>query len=377
MKPRNFLSVILLVALFFGLLPAGRCADAVDQAAPQYRIEAERWAEAEAIFHSDSRWLGGDGASSVDLGEGRVLWMFGDSFVDPARTGARKTSAFVRNTIAVQTGYDPASASMAFVWKTKTGQPAAFFDKSGTTWYWPASGIMLGKRLLVFLMEVRPAGNVLGFDASGWKAVWIDNPQEPPERWRLTWLVSPQQQGLVVGSGDPILENGFLQVFAADGDNRDVYLVRWPEAAARSGTLTAPQWWAGEKEGWVTVREKTAHPEPVFKNGQMEFTVEYASGLGRYLRVQTGDFLNPCLAFSTAPSLTGPWAAVACFFSPPEQGSPELLIYAGKSHPMLAGADMVFSYVVNTTSFDRIFSDMAIYFPILLKGRIIANHTSE
>ena len=44
---------------------------------------------------------------------------------------------------------------------------------------------------------------------------------------------------------------------------------------------------------------------------------------------------------------------------------------------MLAGADMVFSYVVNTTSFDRIFSDMAIYFPVLLKGRIIANHTSE
>jgi hypothetical protein len=109
----------------------------------------------------------------------------------------------------------------------------------------------------------------------------------------------------------------------------------------------------------------------------MEFTVEYASGLGRYLRVQTGDFLNPCLAFATALALTGPWSASACFFSPPEQGSPELLIYAGKSHPMLAGADMVFSYVVNTTSFDRIFSDMTIYFPILLKGRILTDQTKQ
>ncbi|MFZ5562725.1 MAG: hypothetical protein ACOZBW_01630, partial [Thermodesulfobacteriota bacterium] len=159
--------------------------------------------------------------------------------------------------------------------------------------------------------------------------------------------------------------------FAADGNNRDVYLVRWPEAAARSGTLTAPQWWAGEQSGWVGAREKAARPEPVFKNGQMEFTVEYHSGLARYLRVQTGDFLNPCLAFSTAPLPAGPWSAAACFFSPPEQGNPELLIYAGKSHPMLKGAEMVFTYVVNTTSFDRLFSDTAIYFPIVLKGRIM------
>ncbi|MFZ5564379.1 MAG: DUF4185 domain-containing protein, partial [Thermodesulfobacteriota bacterium] len=330
MKIRRLLSVIFLSAVLFCPLSAEICADTMDQAAPSFRIEAQRWPEAEAIFHSDARWLGGDGASSVDLGNGRVLWMFGDSFVDTGRTGKREKSAFVRNTIAVQTGYDPASASMIFVWKTKTGQPAAFFDKSGATWYWPASGIALGKRLLVFLMEVRPADNALGFDASGWKAAWIENPQDAPERWRLTWLISPQHQGLVVGSGDPVLEGGFLQVFAADGNNRDVYLVRWPEAAARSGTLTAPQWWAGEQSGWVDAREKAARPKPVFKNGQMEFTVEYHSGLGRYLRVQTGDFLNPCLAFSTAPLPAGPWSAAACFFSPPEQGNPELLIYAGK-----------------------------------------------
>ena len=43
---------------------------------------------------------------------------------------------------------------------------------------------------------------------------------------------------------------------------------------------------------------------------------------------------------------------------------------------MLRGADMVFSYVVNTISADRLFSDMSIYFPILLKGRMVEEGTS-
>lgn len=369
-RGRALLAGILFVLAFVAGVPAGRCADAVDQGATSWRIEAERWPAAEAIFHSDSRWLGGDGASSVDLGENRVLWLFGDSFIDLSGSGARAASVLARNSIAVQTGYDPAAAAMQFAWKMKDGQPAAFFDKRGDTWYWPASGILLGKRLLIFLMEIAPADNALGFASRGWKAAWIDNPLETPDRWRLTWLISPQRQNLVVGAGPPILEDGFLRAFAADGDDRAVYLVRWPEAAARAGILTAPQWWAGDAVGWISVTENKARPAPVFTEGQTEFTVEYHPRLQRYLRVQTGSFLNPCLAMSTASATTGPWSESVCFFTPPEQGNPELLIYAGKSHPMLAGADMVFSYVVNTTSLDRLFSDMTIYFPVLLKGRI-------
>src|SRR5215467_7748298 len=42
---------------------------------------AAPWPEADCIFRSDPRWLGADAAFSVDLGQGRVLWLFGDSFV--------------------------------------------------------------------------------------------------------------------------------------------------------------------------------------------------------------------------------------------------------------------------------------------------------
>ena len=370
---RTLLLDIVLTLAVLHLWSAGLCAEAVIQGSSPYRIEAARWEAAEKIFRSDPRWLGGDGASSVDLGHGRVLWLFGDSFIDLSGSGSRRTSDLVRNSIAVQTGYDPTSASMQFAWKMKDGKPAAFFPLKGENWFWPASGVMVGKRLLIYLMEIKTAKNELGFEARGWKAVLINNPQEEPSRWRLTYLKSPQRQGIIVGSGNALLENGFLKVFAADGKDRAVYLVRWPERSARAGTLTSPQWWAGDKAGWVGSPADRKKLQPVIAEGQTEFTVEYRPQLQRYLQVQTLSIMNPCVAISTAAAATGPWSGQTCFFSPPEQGMPDLLIYAGKSHPMLRGADMVFTYVVNTTKEDRLLTDMTIYFPTMLKGRITAD----
>ena len=105
----------------------------------------------------------------------------------------------------------------------------------------------------------------------------------------------------------------------------------------------------------------------------MEFTVEYVPELKRYLQVQTLSIMNPCLAISTAAAVNGPWSVQECFFTPPEKDMPDFLIYAGKSHPMLSGADMAFTYVVNTLTEDRLLKDMSIYFPIMLKGRIAAD----
>ena len=362
--------VLALIVLF--AWPVCPAAQDGNQAAAQWHIEATRWEEAEKIFHCDPRWLGGDGATAVDLGAGRVLWLFGDSFIDLSASGTRSLSTLARNSIAIQTGYDPSTAGMKFYWKTKDGKPSAFFEAKGDAWYWPASGIMLGRHLIVFLMEIQATGkNALGFETRGWKAVWIDNPRDEPDRWRLSYLLSPQKNGLIVGSGTPIVADGFLQVFAAAEKDRAVYLVRWPVSHARTGTLTAPQWWAGGKTGWVGQENSLNRPARIFAEGQMEFTVEYLAREKRFLQVQTLSVMNPCLASATAPATTGPWSEKSCFFRPVEQGQPDILVYAGKSHPMLKGSDMVFTYVANTTKEDKLLNDMSIYFPVMLKGRIV------
>jgi hypothetical protein len=78
---------------------------------------ATAWREAERIFHSDPQWLGSDGAFSIDLGNGRVLWSFGDTLVARKPGDGRKNAAFVRNTVAIMTGYDPLIAQMKFYWR--------------------------------------------------------------------------------------------------------------------------------------------------------------------------------------------------------------------------------------------------------------------
>ena len=75
-----------------------------------YETSAQRDEEADALFHQDPRWLGGDAAYSIDLGDDRTLWLFGDSFIATSPALTRRESTLVRNSVAVMTGRDPLTA---------------------------------------------------------------------------------------------------------------------------------------------------------------------------------------------------------------------------------------------------------------------------
>src|SRR5262245_29675545 len=139
------------------------------------RVTAQAWPEADALFHRDPRWLGADAAFSVPLGGGRVLWLFGDTFVGIGESPARRGSVMVRNTVAIQTGLDPRTAAMAFRWRTEGGRPASFFAEDGDRWYWPLHGIRLADgTLALFLARLRATpGEGLGFVAEGWRLALV------------------------------------------------------------------------------------------------------------------------------------------------------------------------------------------------------------
>ncbi len=104
------------------LLLAGCAAPASDL------LVGEAWPEADALFHSEPRWLGSDATYGVELGGGRVLWLFGDSFITTSSAHVRSQSVLVRNSVTLQTGADPAHTAMAFAWgQDAAGKPSAFF----------------------------------------------------------------------------------------------------------------------------------------------------------------------------------------------------------------------------------------------------------
>ena len=134
------------VSLLLGLVRCTIAGNATTVEPPSSDLlHAEPWPEADVLFRSDPRWLGADDAHSVDLGGGRVLWLFADTFVSTARPGwprllpARRTAAMIRNSVAIQSGYDPSTASIAFYWRGITSAPMPWYVSAATArWLIPA-----------------------------------------------------------------------------------------------------------------------------------------------------------------------------------------------------------------------------------------------
>ena len=320
-------------------------------------LSTEAWPEADELFRSDPRWLGGDDAYSVDLGDERVLWLFADSWIATTATNVRDEAEMVRNSIAIQKGYDPSSASIRFYWQTVDEEPRSFFPESNGVWYWPGDGIRLENSLLIFLMKIRSSDRGLGFEVFGSTVVLVDNPDEEPDMWNVLQL-SPLENdfGVIVGSASVLRMDAYVYAFGSDERSRahDVYLVRWEADRAKVGDLSITEWWAGEAEGWVDQELLHRKPVPVFSDGQTEFTVHYEPRLDRFLEVQTKGFGPAVLAMRSASGLTGPWSEIQTVYRPPEVTRPNAFIYAGKAHPELIGADLVMTYVVNSFQFEEL-----------------------
>src|SRR5689334_13503270 len=178
------------------------CADPQARAehAQAARTNARPWPEAGALFHRDPAWAGGDSAYSVELDDQHVLWLFGDTFVDPAADGTRTNNPnyFVRNSVAIQSGpdretaHDLSRASIAFYWgPLREREPSSFFElqrdesaaeladaqlNGAAEWLWPMAGVrMPDGPLLLFRMHVTKTEGGLGFALRGWDAVAIDD----------------------------------------------------------------------------------------------------------------------------------------------------------------------------------------------------------
>jgi hypothetical protein len=337
---------------------------------PQAPLRAASWPEAEALFHQEPRWLGGDGVYSIDLGQGRVLWLFSDSFIATSAANTRSQSTIVRNSLAIQTGYDPATASMRFFWSETSNGPDAFFiDSNAPKWFWPAHGARIGNTLLIFLSEVQPSSGGLGFAGSGWKAVAIDNPDATPDQWQVRALDAPNQFALVVGTS--VLTVGdYLYAYSHSDTQDGIFLARIPLTDAAQGTLTNLEWYTGSI-GWILQSRLSVAPAALMANAQAEFNVYPNPPHTPFLEVQTDAFGAADLAYRTANAPTGPWSGLRAFYRPPEYNQSGIMIYAAKMHPMLtgSGADVVVSYSTNNTDFNTLVQDTSLYYPRFVTAR--------
>lgn len=335
---------------------------------------ARPWPEAEALFHQEPRWLGGDAALSIDLGDGRRAWLFGDSFVSPEGSSGRLAARMVRNTLAVQSGSDPRHAHMEFAWGLAAdGGPGDVFPAGDGQWFWPGGGFRRpGGPLVVFLFRMQATpGAGLGFATRGHAIAIIEDPDAPPSRWQPRVVDLAAAPFDAVPALAVVIDGPHAVALAIRQSGRHAgALVRYCAETLERGEDADPEWWLGGALGWV--RQSTlggATPAWVIDDAGAEASIHRDGRTGHYVHVASYGFGDTHIGVRTASALTGPWSPPALVYRPPESTAANPFVYAGKAHPGLAGlapGELAVTYVANSFRFGDLLTpegERALYWP--------------
>jgi hypothetical protein len=336
------------------LLTAG-CGGGTKSRAGAIVVKAVQWPQADVLFRRDPRWLGSDGAYSLQLRDGRILWLFGDTVVEPhppyVRTRAylKAHAAFLRNTIAIERGSDPTTASLRFYWRSRGRHSSSFFPEQGAYWYWPADAVQIDRSLVVFLdrLTTNPKGTPgWNFQGASWRIAVVTDDSGDPMGWRVRIVAPPAR---FVGSLDPgeaVTRVGrwvaSLAVPERGGLRTPGYLVRWPARELARGRLASAEWWAGNR-GWIRT-DNRKHLAPVMADVEGGDSLTFDRKVGRWIMVGSYGFGATTIVVAFAPRIEGPWSRHRFAYRPPESKLPKANVYAAKGHPELTGADLPVTY---------------------------------
>jgi hypothetical protein len=190
-------------------------------------------------------------------------------------------------------------------------------------------------------------------------------PDDEPSAWRVRPLETPANPlGILVGFAAVVHRGEYVYALGSQNPvkSHPIYAARWLAEEVRRGNLRQPEWWAGERLGWIP-DSSNVQRWPLFENGQSELTIHPDQLAQRFLEVQTQGFGSAEVMMRAAPTLTGPWSAPRMVYRPPEYYRPNVMIYAAKAHPELSGADLVLTYATNTFQFPEQVADSLIYYP--------------
>jgi hypothetical protein len=307
-----------------------------------------------------SLWRGADAAYSVPLSPGRILWLFGDTFVAAPGMRGRAGTKMPRNTIAIQT----LPGGPKYFWRTEKGQPAdAFKAELGEGWLWPLSGVRVGPTLYLFMMQMIAKGEgAFGFEFLKSVLVSVDNPDDDPASWTIHQKAIPHvlrspDGNLFFGTAS-VLHEGKLYIYGVL-DSRDKGIVVAQVDPASIGDFG--RWTFFNGKAWVP--DATA-AQALFRGGSVEMSVTPISG--GLAAVYTKQGMSPEIILRRARNPSGPWSEPQVIHRCVEpQWSKNYFCYAAKAHPELAASDreLIVTYAVNSFSFPEVVNDLRIYRP--------------
>jgi hypothetical protein len=341
--------------------------------------------EAEALFRQDPRWLGADGAHSIRLDNKHLFWTFADTFISTSSAHIRHESKMVRNSIAIQTGNNPLSATLAFHWGQEAGgSPVSFFPDDGEFWYWPQASILLDEGpLIVFLYRTAStAGQGLGFETAGYALAVIENPHASPQTW-VPKIIKAKSSTIDYFPATALVRDGEHVVALAvkQGGILAGAFVRYLASSLAEGNIEKPQWWTGQESGWVLEKDlEPTGPEIVLDHAGSECSIHWDQRVGSFVHITTYGFGAATIGLRTAKDLTGPWSTPIIVYRPPESDGPRPFVYGAVAQPELVSSSMdnlIITYATNSFNFEDMFTEYGskhLYWPRVITVKVNIPH---
>lgn len=303
---------------------------------------------------TSGKWSGGDGTASVPLPDGRVAWLFSDTYIGTVNAdGSRPANTpMINNSIVVQSG---AGLDTTIFRGTAAAPTAVMPPRADGDFFWVGDGTARdGKLRVTYTRYGRSGQGALDVKLKGTSVATFD-----PATFALE-SVTDLPVGDKIAWGVELVEDGaFTYVYGSE--YIEATGMRFAHLARTNAGLSAPlEYWNGT--AWVADEAASAR---LLSGVGTTFGVQKA-GTGWVLITQQGNgIFHPDMVAYQAAAPTGPFTDPVVLLTTPEgaEGN-EKIVYDAHVHPQSAAAGkLLWSYNVNSLNNTANTEDARIYRP--------------
>ncbi len=362
---------LLIITIMAGLFSSCKKTLPVEKEQPQIMGSSLKSASTAAFFNNyftrsnPLEWTGGDITYSVDLPNGKVLWLHGDTFLGPVfqpdashPTRWRNPTGMLSNSINIMNN-DGSYGGTLYDWDGSFPVPYVRPEQTNPNYtqeYWYKDGLYLNNKVYLFLYTMYRTGGAWGINFLRTDLATLSYPDLTVESTNICFWNNK------IAYGASVLEDGpYLYIYGAEptADNKYMHVASvWKADFPNNATY----YYYEGGSSWST---SDANSSRVLADVSMEFTVFKYNGT-YYLVTQEGSglFSNKIYRYkSTSP--VGPWTDKLLIYETPSHGD-GTWSYDAKAHPEfidVGGGKLLLSYDVNADNIQAVYDDADKYRP--------------
>ncbi len=317
----------------------------------------------ESQFLQSKMWSGSDGAYSVDLGNGKAIWLFSDTFIGIISGGKRRHNAMINNSIGLQ---DIKAGKMSFFWK-HSKKPASFFPGGKGYWLWLGDGVFYKNKVYCFAKRISAIpgheGEPFGFEWKKDELIVIDNPKDDPSSWHCRHLLLPfTTRNLHIGTAC-LIDGQMLYVTGLNEQKKQTLLSRIALSELEGTNINAFEFLQSAGKNTSQWSKDISKSAPLFDQSAAEASLSKFDN--KYVCLFHSGGAGDRIVVRTAPGVSGPWSAEKLVYTVPSELCKRGMCYAAKGHPEQPCHDgaMVVTFLINPGKLEAHDKDPYAYFP--------------